>query len=145
MGKEEVVQILPGGHRRCRQVEQLGAWRAYKGHGEPVGLHLVISVGCRNCLLVCLKKGGRIWRPVVERRHLQLELGRPRHLPQGEGEAAQPRRFFGNARRPGRRRSARHRSQWHDLEVEEEDSDAPLPGAPNVELWDPQTLKRFEL
>ena len=34
--------------------------------------------------------------------------------------------------------------QWHDLEVEEEDSDAPLPGAPNVGFRDPATRERFE-
>ena len=35
--------------------------------------------------------------------------------------------------------------QRHNLEVEEEDSDAPLPGAPNVGFRVPQTLERFEL
>ena len=35
--------------------------------------------------------------------------------------------------------------QCHDLEVEEEDSDAPLPGVPNVGFRDPATLERFEL
>ena len=35
--------------------------------------------------------------------------------------------------------------QWHDLEVEEEDPDATLPGAPNVGFRDLQTLERFEL
>ena len=75
--EEEVAQLQPGGHRRCRQVEQLGAWRAYKGHGELVGLCVVVSADHPNCLLVCLDKGGRISRAVIARRHLRSNLGGP--------------------------------------------------------------------
>ena len=50
--EEEVVQLLPGGDRRIRQMEELGALRAYKGHWEPVGHDLVVTPSFQNGLLV---------------------------------------------------------------------------------------------
>ena len=99
-------------------MEQRGARHSYKGHGEPVGLHLLVSASRLDCLLIHLEEASRVrcrWPPrcqlvelqelsrvggaVVAWRQVRLELARPDDVAELCSECTAPCR--------GHRRSSR--------------------------------------